>query len=362
MDLAFSWENGSMAHNSRRLDACGSDGTGGRMAFPLTMTTKYLDLIASSMQNHLVILFLSGCLGLTVSSCASINALHPQRVNVLIPSADTLFHQTGMICRLIPKEDGRTLARLEYPQDNLLYIREDSNYYEVHPSKDLYPFVALDFLTLGIGSFIDDLTNSTVEYVALRFDSTDRAKLPKLVAIPSRVNVDEEAGLVGGFYPILEVDYGGIYSLSQNAIFPANGGAGLGIGYRRRLELFGKYEAVALMQIHSESANTDFNGTSFSKSLTLRAYPYSGFFASAGVQWIRAISGAQLIRSGSEAAQTLDEGRSDFQAFSFSIGYSGQWTFCEYERAYSMKQVLFGKHSLAYSFGILRFGINIRLR
>lgn len=289
---------------------------------------------------------------LFASSCATLWPNRIESCDIDLRGGAELYDTTGRAIEIDSNVNGST-AKMLHPRDDVVAIRYGHHSYFVHPSRSLRPLAILDFVgTMGLGSFVDDVTGNDVGYSMITFRPEDTLTLATSL---------KGAGLFANAHsPVLmiEAELGGVYNFNQTPLFTTpRGSIGLGFGFRKRLELFAQFEGCGLMGLTSDDGK-DFTGMLLAPSLRLRLYPYRSLYLGAGVGFVHAYADT-LYRPSHELA-TLPQ--SYFRDILLSIGYSATWTFCEFELAQSIPgHVRFGDQQIGYSFWMIKFGLNVPL-
>jgi len=142
---------------------------------------------------------------------------------------------------------------------------------------------------------------------------------------------------------------------------PPAASAGLGLGYSELVEFYFRYESIGLM--HLMNGLDEFTGYSLTKALKLRVYPFRGLYIGASYGWLNASTDSLYLSPPHILVSTVGPStKTSFHTWAFSIGYSGKWTFAEFEQSFGIPHhVMFGSQSIDYSFWIVRFGVNVRV-
>ncbi len=308
-------------------------------------------------------LLMLGC-AISVSGCASLITKGQQDVSLFVPDSAHVFDSRGRAFAISKGWDSLPVLRLTPPNDDVVAVQYNGSIYAMKPSTSIRGLAVADlFGSMGIFSWIADLNDNDYEYYALTFKPQDTG---------SYIRVDRK--LFGDlrdlfprdhhkrrFYGILEGDFGTLYRSDQIPLLPPAESIGLGLGYSELVEFYFRLESIGLM--HLMNGLDEFTGYSLTKALKLRVYPYRGLYIGGSYGWLNASTDSLQLSPPHTLVSTVGPStRTSFHTWAFSIGYSGKWTFAEFEQSFGIPHhVIFGSQLIDYSFWIVRFGVNIRV-
>jgi hypothetical protein len=280
-----------------------------------------------------------------LTSCGTLWPTNDQHCPLVLPEGAQLFDTSG---RAIPVDtlNQVTEAHLYYPKNDLLVVKFNNTFYAIQPRKSLRLLTLLDFIgTMGVGSFIDDVSHNDFECTEIRFDPKDT-----LTAVPySTAAIPINSRSQNRLRFILQADFGGIYNFNQSPLFiTPRGSVGIGLGYRRSVEIYGEY----LVSVDGKQIT----GTTLSELVNTRIYPVGGVYLGLGVGFVHAYSDTLYL----ESHRLSSLPRSSFKEVLVSVGYSASWTYCEANFALSSPAIIaLGDQSVRYSFWTIKCGLNI---
>jgi hypothetical protein len=297
---------------------------------------------------------------LFVFSLSACSPSRSQHVLVQVPKTAEIYDTSGHRLGLSNDYEGRTVIVLSYPENDMLFVKWESKFYELKPESDLGTASAFAIIaTMGIGAFIENVGHAEREYVSVRFTPADTSKLPIAISPHAENLKDTHVWNVIG-----RANYGGLSFQSYVAPFSwPRGEIGLGLGVKSCFETYLNYESIDLMHLKNTKTGSDFTGRATGLSVQARVFLYDGLFMSGGYQRVHATSSIDhdSLSSGVSSRSDPFAGSSDFNSLLVSVGYSLSWAYVELQDAFSAKTVLFGSQMLNYSFLVLKFGVNLRL-
>ena len=294
--------------------------------------------------------------------CASLFPLHDEKVYAILPDSVGVSDAAGTSLPVVHDRFDDHFITLHSPENDILFVQYRDAYYQVKVDRTLRFLTLLDLYPMGLGAFIDDLTGNSYGYSSLTLSAIDTLR----VHSPGDT-LFLQPPAASRFYLLATANYGGFYSFTQTPILTTpRSQAGAGIGFRKALELYAEYGWTALMQLRNSTTNAPFEGNMNAWGVVMRVYPYRGFYATLGYEWIRATSGEYVLNAhgGASGAQdsTVQSGVSHVQAVRAGVGFASSWTFIEYEWSFGLpNQLTFGSQPVQFGFGVLKCGVNVRI-
>jgi hypothetical protein len=299
------------------------------------------------------------------SGCATIFSHHSQVTPISLPQNAAIYDTTGTQIPTFRTQYGVRVVSLASPQDDLIYIKLDSSIYEFRPRKWPRLLTVLDVYPIGIGSFVDDLSGNAFEYRDISSAQIDTARhLIRNSRGMDTVWLPKRTPLVDLNF-LITTDFGGEYNIDKDPISPFyRWEFGAGLGFAKVIEIYAGYESMDRMHLTNNRTQASFTGSSITRSIKARFYPYRGFYLSTGYGWLDATSPQYSITNADVTPQTTFSdpgGVSHFHDLIIGLGYAASFSFIEFEDSYAIPHnITFGTQPLDYSFFVLKFGLNFR--
>ena len=285
---------------------------------------------------------------------------------VMLPEGAIIYNGAGRPLTPDTNKYNEKVVTLRSPGDDLLHVIYDSVSFEVRPKRSVRAIACLDACVLPVLFFVDEISGNSFQYSEVSFsgvDTLDHESRRKLARGTNLVQPLRDSRIA---YLLLTTNFSGLYASRFTPEFLwFHTEVGVGVGFMHRLELYYSLESRGLMGLVDEQTKQAFNASTSIRALKLRLYPYGGFYLLGGYGLVEAAVedyDAVPIAQPGDYVDPFEHRAAEFHEVLIGIGYSGPGAFIEYEHGLSIpSRIPFGFKSVRYSFGTIKWGINVRI-